>query len=106
MVNYSVGALKARGYSPYYLYRQKQTTENLENIGWCRNGFLCVNNVTVMEETLSVYACGAGAIGKLIAPGRIQRIANPKDVLMYLEQFEERMRKKQLFYQNQFTILT
>lgn len=106
MVNYSVGALKAHGYSPYYLYRQKQTTENLENIGWCRNGFLCVNNVTVMEETLSVYACGAGAIGKLIAPGRIQRIANPKDVLMYLEQFEERMRKKQLFYQNQFTILT
>ncbi len=103
MINYSVNALKARGYVPYYLYRQKQSTGNLENIGWCRNGFLSVNNVTVMEELLSVYACGAGAIGKLLAPGRIQRIANPKDVLMYLEQFEERMLKKQIFYQNQFT---
>ena len=104
MVDYSIAALKSAGYTPYYLYRQKQMTGNLENIGWCKNGFLCVNNVTVMEEMLSVYACGAGAIGKMIFPeGKILRHANPKDVLLYLKEFEERMEKKEIFYQNQFT---
>ena len=104
MVDYSVTALTAAGYDPYYLYRQKQMTANLENIGWCRDGFLCVNNVSVMEETLSVCACGAGAIEKSVLPnGKIARHANPKDVLLYLREFEERMRKKRLFYENQFT---
>ncbi|MDE6399034.1 MAG: coproporphyrinogen dehydrogenase HemZ, partial [Clostridiales bacterium] len=74
---------------------------NLENIGWCKPGFLCVNNVTVMEETLSVYACGAGAIGKAVATGgKILRHAKPKDVLLYLREFEERMAKKEAFYKN------
>lgn len=101
MVDYSVSALCDAGYEPYYLYRQKQMTANLENIGWCRSGFLCVNNVTVMEETLPVFACGAGAIAKALTPsGKIVRHANPKDVLLYLREFEDRMYKKELFYQN------
>ena len=105
MVDDSVRILPEEGYAPYYLYRQKQAAENLENVGWCKSGFLCVNNVTVMEETLSVFACGAGAIGKhLCAGGRIERFANPKDVLLYLNEFSERMEKKQKFYENQFTI--
>lgn len=107
MVDYSVRALKHNGYTPYYLYRQKQMTANLENIGWCKSGFLCVNNVTVMEELLPVYACGAGAISKLIPDdGRIVRLANPKDILLYLDQFDERMKKKELFYKNQFTLIS
>lgn len=105
MVDGSVCFLPEAGYAPYYLYRQKQMAGNLENVGWCRNGFVCVNNVTVMEETLSVFACGAGAIGKFIHPnGRIERFANPKDVLLYLNEFTERMNKKENFYKNQFTI--
>lgn len=98
MVDYSISALKTNGYSPYYLYRQKQMSGSLENIGWCKPNFLCVNNVTVMEETLPVYACGAGAISKNIGDGRIQRLANPKDVVMYLDQFDERMAKKKEFF--------
>ena len=105
MIDYSVSALSSGGYLPYYLYRQKQALSNLENIGWCKDGFICVNNVTVMEEMLSVYACGAGAIGKIIPPnGKIARLANPKDVVLYLDQFQERMNKKEIFYQNQFTL--
>ncbi|MDE7395676.1 MAG: coproporphyrinogen dehydrogenase HemZ [Clostridiales bacterium] len=105
MVDDSVRILPEEGYAPYYLYRQKQAAGNLENVGWCRGGFLCVNNVTVMEEMLSVFACGAGAIGKsLCANGRIERFANPKDVMLYLNEFTERMNKKQNFYRNQFTI--
>ena len=105
MVDYSVSALYKSGYVPYYLYRQKQASSNLENIGWSRDGFICVNNVTVMEEMLSVYACGAGAIGKVIPPsGKIARLASPKDVVLYLNQFAERMKKKEIFYENQFTL--
>lgn len=104
MVNYSIEKLKFEKYLPYYLYRQKQMSDNLENIGWCKQGFICVNNVTVMEEVLPVYACGAGAISKsILADGTIERLANPKDVILYLNQFDERMNKKQLFYKNQFT---
>ena len=102
MVEYSATALPANGYAPYYLYRQKQMTDNLENIGWTRPDFLCVNNITVMEEMLDVYACGAGAISKAIVPGRIRRLSNPKDVLLYLQQFEERMEKKEAFFRNDF----
>lgn len=99
MVDYSVRTLKKSGYVPYYLYRQKQMTANLENIGWCKSGFMCVNNISVMEETIPVYACGAGAISKIIAEdGKIQRLANPKDVLLYLDQFYDRMKKKEAFY--------
>lgn len=98
MVDYSISALKRSGYLPYYLYRQKQMSSNLENMGWCREGFMCVNNVTVMEEMLSVYACGAGAIGKQIsADGKITRLANPKDVICYLDRFDELLKKKELF---------
>ncbi len=101
MVEYSVTALRAAGYAPYYLYRQKQMTGNLENIGWCKSGFLCVNNVSVMEEMLPVYACGAGAISKILqSDGKIARLANPKDTLLYLKEFEQRMAKKEAFYKN------
>ena len=30
--------LAEAGYRPYYLYRQKNTLQNLENVGWCKPG--------------------------------------------------------------------
>ena len=30
--------LEKAGYRPYYLYRQKGTLQNLENVGWCKPG--------------------------------------------------------------------
>ncbi|MCL2375727.1 MAG: radical SAM protein [Firmicutes bacterium] len=74
------------GYIPYYLYRQKNMQDNLENIGYTKPGFACINNITVMEEFLSVAACGAGAISKRIYSdtNRIERYANPKDITLYV----------------------
>ncbi|MCL2798156.1 MAG: radical SAM protein [Firmicutes bacterium] len=92
--------LTGQGYLPYYLYRQKQMLENLENVGYSLPGFQCVNNITVMEEMLSVVAIGAGAISKLVLPreNRIERLANPKDVKLYLERFDEILDKKGRFF--------
>lgn len=104
MVDYSVEKLTAAGYLPYYLYRQKQMAGNLENIGWSKPGCMSVNNISVMEEMLSVMACGAGAISKRIfGDGRIERLANIRDIILYLDRFDERLKKKELFYSNQFT---
>ena len=35
-VNYSVKALMENGYIPYYMYRQKNTVNNLENVGYAK----------------------------------------------------------------------
>lgn len=89
------------GYTPYYLYRQKNMLGNLENIGYCLPGTQCANNITTMEEFLPVVACGAGAISKNIYPNnRIERFANLRDAKLYVEQFEERLEKKLKFFEN------
>lgn len=100
MTEYALNTLSLKNYLPYYLYRQKNMKENLENLGFCLNTTQCVNNITVMEESLSVFACGAGAISKRIyqKQGRIERFANVKDVKLYLETFDEKLKfKEQLF---------
>ncbi len=88
-------ALKSLGeYRPYYLYRQKRQACNLENIGFSIKGKECINNITTMEETVGVMACGAGAISKFIVGGKILRHANLRDVKLYIEDFDNRLRAK------------
>lgn len=88
---------KFSDYEPYYLYRQKYMTGNLENTGFCKKDCVCVNNVTVMEELVSVYACGAGSISKRI-DGVITRYAMPKDVKLYIGEADERIAAKAAFF--------
>ena len=83
-------------YEPYYLYRQKNMVGNLENVGFCKPGKECVNNITVMEELVPVYACGAGSISKRVGKV-IARYASPKDVNMYISELDERTEKKLKF---------
>ncbi len=88
-------ALRSLGdYRPYYLYRQKRQACNLENIGFSVKGKECINNITTMEETVGVMACGAGAISKFIAGGKIIRHANLRDVKLYIDDFDNRLRAK------------
>ena len=105
MVNYAFKKLTQCGYLPYYLYRQKQMLGNLENVGYCKAGKQCVNNVTTMEDCLSVVACGAGAISKIVLPAqnRIERFANMRDLRLYMQTFDEKLKDKLFFYEKQFT---
>lgn len=86
MVDYAFKTLTERGYSPYYLYRQKYMSANLENVGYTKAGKACVYNVDVMEEISQNIACGANAISKRIFDGgeRIERLASPKDIATYI----------------------
>ncbi|MBE5951006.1 MAG: coproporphyrinogen dehydrogenase HemZ, partial [Lachnospiraceae bacterium] len=76
---------KAEGYEPYYLYRQKNMSDNLENIGYARPGKEGLYNVLIMEEKQTIVALGAGASTKAVYPdGRIERCENVKDVNNYI----------------------
>ena len=46
------------GYRPYYLYRQKNTLQNLENVGWCKPGHEGYYNIYIMEEVQTILSAG------------------------------------------------
>ncbi len=85
-VDYSQLATKNAGYVPYYIYRQKNTIENLENVGFCLPGCEGRYNIYMMEEVHSIFACGAGAVTKCVSPERdnIVRVFNFKYPYEYL----------------------
>ena len=87
------------GMKPYYLYRQKNMTGNMENVGYAKPGKEGIYNILIMEEMQTIVALGAGAITKAVYPnGRIERCENVKDIKTYLEKTDEMIeRKKRLF---------
>ncbi len=66
MVEYATKRLLESGYLPYYLYRQKNMLENLENIGWTKQGHESLYNIYIMEEVQTILAMGAGSSTKLV----------------------------------------
>lgn len=100
MVEYSHQSLYQAGYVPYYMYRQKYVSANLENVGFCKPDTPCLYNIGIMEEMSDILACGTNAISKRIfsVENRIERSANAKDVITYIERNGEYLNKKfQLF---------
>lgn len=98
MVDYSYKALKAEGYSPYYMYKQKYMSGNLENTGYCRKDKQCIYNIDIMEETNTIIACGAGGISKVICGNNVlERHANPKGLDVYLSRNDEIITSKRDF---------
>lgn len=90
---------KGIGLEPYYLYRQKNMTGNLENLGYATQGKEGIYNILIMEEKQTIIACGAGSISKRVYPdGRIERCENVKDVTSFIEKIDEMIeRKRKLF---------
>ena len=86
-VDYAQKALKSGGYYPYYLYRQKNAQGNLENVGFCLDGFEGLYNIFVMEEIQDIYAVGAGAVSKFVGKQgqKIRRIFEPKYTYEYID---------------------
>ena len=107
MVEYADSCLWENGYRPYYLYRQKNMVDNLENIGWSRQGCESLYNIYIMEEVQTIIAVGAGGSTKLIRKsakderGNIERIFNYKFPVEYNKHFDlmlERKNKIEEFY--------
>ena len=90
------------GLHPYYLYRQKNMTGNMENTGYAKRGKEGLSNILGMEEVHSVVACGCGAISKRVfhvpkgdeSFGKITRIGNVKELDQYISRVDEMIERK------------
>ncbi len=92
-ISYSQLKTKFAGYHPYYLYRQKNTVGNLENVGYAKPGADGMYNIFMMEELHSIFSVGAGAVTKLVCrnspvdgKNHITRIFTPKYPYEYLRE--------------------
>ena len=104
MNEYAYGEFAKAGYFPYYLYRQKGTVDNLENVGFCKPGKEGIYNIFIMDETHTILSAGAGGVTKMKAPydKKIERIFNFKYPYEYIERFElmnERKEQVRNFYE-------
>ena len=84
---------------PYYMYRQKNTAEWGENIGYSVEGKESVFNIQIIEEAQSTFGLGGGAITKYVFKNdvgevEIERIVNPKDPIVYINEVKDRFEKK------------
>ena len=99
-VSYSQIKTKFAGYKPYYMYRQKNTVGNLENVGFSLEGHESYYNIYMMEEIQTIFAVGAGAVTKLVKrekpfsqSAEIKRIFRPKYPYEYLRDYSSDNRK-------------
>ncbi len=91
-VDYTQLKAQQEGYLPYYMYRQKNTVGNFENVGFALEGAEGLYNVYMMEEVHTIFAVGAGAVSKAVdyrpmAGGKpvIERMFYPKYPYEYLK---------------------
>lgn len=92
---------------PYYMYRQKQISGNLENIGFAPKGKECLYNIEIMEELMDIVALGAGSAckkvgrtgeGKLNIDAKVARCENVKNVDEYILRIDEMIQRKKELY--------
>ncbi len=96
MVAYANQTLRALGYKPYYLYRQKYMSGSFENVGWSRDGRDCLYNIYMMEELHTILSLGGGGMNKVNLPdGSLQRFHNPKFPEQYIEQLDSVLKQKE-----------
>ena len=101
MVDYAYKKLTDAGYVPYYMYRQKYTSGNLENVGYAKVGKECLYNIDIMEEDTSIIANGANGISKKYEreANLITRCANYKEPLEYVKNIDLMLQRQSAFWE-------
>ncbi len=93
-VDYSQLRMKNSLYMPYYMYRQKNTVGNLENVGFTLKDHAGIYNVLIMEENHTIFAVGAGAVSKFVTHSAdgvksLERVFEPKYPYEYMREDED-----------------
>lgn len=96
MMEYALLKCREAGLLPYYLYRQKKTVSNLENIGYAKSGRECIFNIDTIGDASSVTALGAGGVTKLTDGARTERYSNFKNADLYISDFDKIIEKKKM----------
>lgn len=97
MLSYTQKRMKETKREPYYMYRQKNISGNLENVGYAKEGYHSFYNVNIMEEVQNIMALGGGGSSKIVKGDRIERVFNFKDACEYIKRFDEILAKKDEF---------
>lgn len=103
MLKISRELLESKGYTPYYMYRQKYMFGNHENVGYSKQDRFCIYNVRIMEEKQTIIALGAGGISKIYYPSenRLERVPNVSNYEVYIDRIDEMLdRKRKLVFAN------
>ncbi len=109
-VDYTQIKATQEGYLPYYMYRQKNTVGNYENVGFAKEGTEGLYNIYMMEEIHSIFAVGAGAVSKMVnyhpeGGGKpvIRRLFYPKYPYEYLDDTSTMQKAEEMeeFYREQ-----
>ncbi len=94
MLSYTQERMAKTGRIPYYMYRQKNISGNLENVGYAKPGTMSTYNINIMEELQTIIALGGGGVTKIVIGDRIERIFNFKNPDEYIKRFDEILEKK------------
>ncbi len=88
------------GMHPYYMYRQKYMSGNLENVGYAHKEMDCIYNIDIMEETHNLIALGAGAVSKRMyyEENYHSRFYNNKSISHYIDKIDSQLLKKDDFF--------
>lgn len=98
MLDYAQKRMYETKREPYYMYRQKNSSGNLENVGYAKQGYMSSYNINIMEEKQTIIALGGGGSTKIVMGDRIERIFNFKDPLEYIRRFDEILKKKDMVF--------
>lgn len=100
IVDLSRDTARKMGLRPYYMYKQKYMSSNLENVGYAKKNKECIYNIDIMEESHSIIAIGAGAVSKRMFYdiNHHKRFANPKSVEHYINNIDLIITKKEDFF--------
>ena len=101
MLSYTYREATAAGYRPYYMYRQKATVGNLENVGYSMPGTESFYNTVTMTDCANIFALGAGGVSRLLLADKVVRVFNFKHDDAYTHDFAEILRRKEEFYKIQ-----
>ncbi|MGL4336870.1 MAG: coproporphyrinogen dehydrogenase HemZ [Turicibacter sp.] len=85
MVEMTYEFAKNNDYIPYYLYRQKNISANMENIGYSKRGQESIYNILIMEEAQNILGLGVGASSKYLIG---KSVHNPKDLKTYIDSYD------------------
>ncbi len=95
MLDHTLYEMIKSGRDPYYMYRQKNISGNLENVGYAKKDCMSFYNINIMEEVQTIIALGGGAVTKIVKDDKIERIFNFKDPYEYIKRFDEIIEKKE-----------
>lgn len=95
-----------KGLKPYYMYRQKNSLEWGENVGYSLEGKESLFNIQMIEESQSTFGLGGGAITKYTNGAfdeeiELERIVNPKEPIAYINEMRDRFEKKKKIFEKE-----